>query len=117
MLRSSEFARREGPAYGKISSSEPWRPAGPERAEDAIQTLAEGLYDGAKSPNEAIPAAYTFFGQFVTHDVTFDTRLDPRSARGPRYDRRTPALDLDSVYGRGPVDQPYLYELENPDRF
>lgn len=59
-----------------------------------------------------IPAGYTYFGQFVDHDITFDPasqlmrRNDPKGVRN----FRTPRLDLDSVYGRGPEDQPYLYD-------
>jgi hypothetical protein len=61
-----------------------------------------------------LPAAYTYFGQFVDHDITFDpvsslTRQnDPDSLRN----FRTPRFDLDSLYGRGPADQPYLYRDE-----
>jgi len=62
--------------------------------------------------NPAIPAGYTYFGQFVDHDITFDPT--PLSAAtvdaAARIDFRTPALDLDSLYGRGPADQPYLYD-------
>lgn len=56
-------------------------------------------------------AGMTFFGQFVDHDITLDaqsaigTRIDPRSIRNIR----TPALDLDCVYGDGPEASPHLY--------
>jgi hypothetical protein len=59
-----------------------------------------------------IPAGYTYFGQFIDHDITFDPtplqmrRNDPSGI----HNFRTPRLDLDSVYGRGPDDQPYLYD-------
>ncbi|GJD48053.1 hypothetical protein OPKNFCMD_0768 [Methylobacterium crusticola] len=62
--------------------------------------------------NPAIPAGYTYFGQFVDHDITFDptplngSEIDVRALE----DFRTPALDLDSLYGSGPDDQPYLYK-------
>lgn len=66
--------------------------------------------------NPDIPAGYTYFGQFVDHDITFDTTslqdllADPLAIRN----FRTPALDLDSIYGSGPSVQPYLYELASP---
>ncbi len=61
--------------------------------------------------NPTIPAGYTYFGQFVAHDITFDPT--PLSAAeldvSALVDYRTPALDLACMYGRGPDDQPYLY--------
>src|SRR5262245_16987216 len=119
MWASCDFAGREGPhnVYEHIAGvSRHWTPTLSRKhrnPEDAIYALSEELY-GESPPNPEIPAAYTFFGQFVTHDITFDTRLDPRTSAGPRHNLRTPALDLDSLYGRGPADQPYLYELNSP---
>src|SRR5687768_11560700 len=102
MRASSEFASRQGPSsvYGRLTGLGPWRPPGSGHRTaqvEAIAEIADRLFDRSQRDNEGLPAAYTFFGQFVTHDITFDTRLDPRSARGARQDR-TPALDLDSVY-------------------
>ena len=64
--------------------------------------------------NPAIVAGYTYFGQFIDHDITFDptplnaSSIDPSAL----VDFRSPALDLDNVYGRGPDDQPYMYESD-----
>jgi hypothetical protein len=68
--------------------------------------------DGADPEESGIPALYTYFGQFVDHDITFDpmTTLIKDSDPDALTDFRTPALDLDNVYGRGPSDQPYLYD-------
>ena len=67
----------------------------------------------ANNPNNPEhTAGTTFFGQFVDHDITFDvgSRLgqptDPKDA----VNGRTAALDLDSVYGAGPVGSPQLYD-------
>jgi hypothetical protein len=62
-----------------------------------------------------IPAAYTYLGQFIDHDLTFDPTSQLREFLTPDQvdalaDFRTPRFDLDSLYGRGPADQPYLYE-------
>jgi hypothetical protein len=67
--------------------------------------------------NRTIPAAYTYFGQFVDHDITFDpvSRLNESlnsTQLQALVDLRTPRLDLDNLYGRGPDDQPYMYEKD-----
>jgi hypothetical protein len=68
--------------------------------------------DGADPEESGIPALYTYLGQFIDHDITFDpmTPLIQHSDPDALTDFRTPALDLDNVYGRGPSDQPYMYE-------
>jgi hypothetical protein len=70
--------------------------------------------DGGDPPardNPRIPAAYTYLAQFVDHDITFDPT--PQHERQKDPDKltnfRTPALDLDSVYGKGPLQEPHLY--------
>lgn len=64
--------------------------------------------------NFGILAGYTYFGQFVDHDLTFDPASSLQKLNDPEalVDFRTPRFDLDSVYGRGPDDQPYLYETD-----
>ena len=59
-----------------------------------------------------LPAGYTYFGQFVDHDITFDpvSSLVRQNDPDALTDFRTPRFDLDSLYGRGPADQPFLYE-------
>jgi len=74
------------------------------------------ITDPAKSvhnPNNAtMTAGFTFLGQFLDHDMTFDPtsslarRQDPEAIRNFRI----PALDLDSLYGSGPVASPHLYD-------
>jgi hypothetical protein len=59
----------------------------------------------------AIPAGFTYFGQFVDHDITFDisSSLDVETDANTINNMRSPSLDLDSVYGRGPGLDPFLY--------
>ena len=68
--------------------------------------------DGPDEEESGLPAAYTYFGQFVDHDLTFDPASSLQKQNDPDalVDFRTPRFDLDNVYGRGPDDQPYLYE-------
>jgi Animal haem peroxidase len=58
--------------------------------------------------NDDIPAGYTYLGQFVNHDITNPTKAILLNNAKPAADR-TPALDLDSIYGRGPAIDPGLY--------
>jgi hypothetical protein len=60
-----------------------------------------------------IPAGFTYFGQFVDHDITLDvsSTLDADTDANTINNMRSPALDLDSLYGRGPGLDPFLYEF------
>jgi hypothetical protein len=60
----------------------------------------------------AIAAGYTYLGQFIDHDLTFDPASSLQKENDPDalLDFRTPRFDLDNIYGRGPDDQPYLYQ-------
>lgn len=68
--------------------------------------------DGPDDEESGIPALYTYLGQFIDHDLTFDPDGSFQKQKDPdaTEDFRTPAFDLDNVYGRGPGDQPYLYQ-------
>ncbi|MFT4120089.1 peroxidase family protein [Bradyrhizobium sp.] len=72
--------------------------------------------DGEDDEESGIPAAYTYFGQFIDHDLTFDPASSLQKQNDPDalLDYRTPKFDLDNIYGRGPDDQPYLYEDNTP---
>ena len=68
--------------------------------------------DGKDDEESGIPALYTYLGQFIDHDITFDPASSLQQQNDPDalVDFRTPAFDLDNVYGRGPDDQPYMYD-------
>jgi hypothetical protein len=61
--------------------------------------------------NLMVPAGYTYFGQFIDHDLTFDSTssLNPNATVSPT-NLRTPRFDLDCLYGDGPAGQPYMYD-------
>ncbi|MRG61205.1 peroxidase [Agromyces sp. CFH 90414] len=65
-------------------------------------------------PDSAMPVGYTYLGQFVDHDITFDPQSSLTKHNDPDglQNFRSPRLDLDSLYGRGPDDQPYLYDQQ-----
>ena len=67
--------------------------------------------------NTRVPAGITYLGQFIDHDITFDpmSKADPTEPH-KLINFRTPRLDLDSLYGGGPKDQPFLYDWEESDQ-
>lgn len=68
------------------------------------------------SGDSVIPAAYTFFAQFVDHDITLDAGSELHDPELPPHEidglpnLRSASLDLDSVYGFGPDVEPHLYD-------
>ena len=67
---------------------------------------------GDASGDAEMAAGFTFLGQFVAHDITFDTTsvLDRKNDPAAIKDFRTPGLDLDCVYAQGPEASPFLYD-------
>lgn len=62
------------------------------------------------NPNDT--AGFTFLGQFLDHDMTFDITSPLGVPTRPQASAngRRPFFDLDSVYGAGPVASQLLYE-------
>ena len=63
-------------------------------------------------------AGFTFIGQFIDHDITFDNTPLELQAVDPdgRVNFRTPRYDLDTIYGRGPVHEPQFYDPADRDK-
>jgi hypothetical protein len=61
-------------------------------------------------------AGFTFIGQFIDHDITLDTTPFDKQEQDPdaKVNFRTPRYDLDNVYGRGPGNDPQLYDPDDP---
>lgn len=67
---------------------------------------------GADEENPELAAGFTYFGQFIDHNITFDptSMLDRYADVEALTDFRPPRLDLANLYGAGPTVQPYLYD-------
>jgi hypothetical protein len=79
---------------------------------EAMSATFDPPTDGPDPEESGIPALYTYLGQFIDHDLTFDpaSSLQMQDDPDALTDFRTPAFDLDNIYGRGPDDQPYMYD-------
>jgi Animal haem peroxidase len=63
-------------------------------------------------------AGWPIFGQFIAHDITADrsalqSHVDPTRLQNARM----PRLDLECLYGDGPVGHPFLYQRDDPAKF
>src|SRR5262245_24635854 len=69
--------------------------------------------------NPTHTAGLTFLGQFLDHDMTFDTtsRLGRPTEPHTAPNSRTPYFDLDSVYGEGFTGSPLLYDPADRAKF
>jgi hypothetical protein len=77
-------------------------------------TLVEHGDPNDPAGDSELPSGYVYFGQFIDHDITFDTSTelgDKIRSDAELENARTPELDLDNVYGGGPVQTPYLYRM------
>jgi hypothetical protein len=102
---------------------------------DALKALAQAMVEAANDPAEAdssIAPIFTYFGQFIDHDITANTDRDaPQpnpisqmtgAAVAPlaRADvvtnimnLRNGSLRLDSLYGEGPTETPFTLKMKN----
>ena len=69
-------------------------------------------------PLNGVPAGYTYFGQFIDHDLTYDTSALPDDGELTKptetINFRRNALTLENIYGDGPGSRDSkLYEKDN----
>ncbi len=105
--------------FGELASRSQFDP-GNDGVVRALENLSLAMLDpgeklegGDPLDNKQIPAGYTYLGQFLDHDLTFEpiSQLMGRNDPEALTDFRTPALDLDCLYAGGPTDNPYMYDL------
>ena len=84
-----------------------------------IRLITEPNLSPGNVDNPANTAGTTFFGQFLDHDMTFDTtsRLGVATPPERSPNARTPVFDLDTVYGGGPTVSPQLYQSRDRAKF
>jgi hypothetical protein len=75
------------------------------------RAMREDAAGDPQGDNPEVPAGYTYLGQLIDHDITFDTTPITETVIDPLAvdNFRSPKLDLDCVYGLGPDVQPFLY--------
>jgi hypothetical protein len=93
-----------------------------------VDSAGEGQTEPASEVNSTIPAVYTYWGQFIDHDMTANTDrdssmsditktplepVDPSKVARNLRNLRRPTFDLDSVYGNGPS---FDDDDDRPDR-
>lgn len=92
--------------------AQPASPVSRDQEHKLIQLGQAMRYQIEREGTHTPRVGYTYFGQFVGHDLSHDsTPLAGPYAKPeltPNY--RTPSFDLDHVYGGGPGQSPFLYE-------
>lgn len=99
-------------------------PGGPLDAADdptasAVDLIVNANLNTNNPNNPKMTAGMTFLGQFIDHDITLDTtssleqQVDPEAIQN----FRTPTLELDNIYGQGPLNSPHLYDAADPIKF
>ncbi len=111
LLAESVGGRRRALATAVEAAAPPFRftrlgPKGKQLPMGALERLADAMTSGS-GRSSRVPAGYTYVGQFVDHDLTFDktkVMLGERVTPAQLVQARSPSLDLDSLYGAGPQD-------------
>jgi hypothetical protein len=86
------------------------------RDEERLIRLGESMRYVSQREGTLTPrVGFTYFGQFVGHDLSHDTtplaRSHPVAERVPNY--RSAYLNLEQIYGGGPMRSPQLFEGES----
>jgi hypothetical protein len=88
--------------------------------DEAIVDLAAKIpaFPDENPDNAGIRAGFTFLGQFIDHDITFDNASilgipnDPNTLTSSASAK----FDIDSIYGDGPEGNPEFYDPSDPKK-
>jgi hypothetical protein len=102
---------RAAAATATAAAAPPFRfsrmgPKGKQVPRATAKAVAEAMTAGGGGFG-TIPSGYTYLGQFIDHDLTFDktsVALGTTVSPADMLQGRSPSLDLDSLYGAGPLD-------------
>lgn len=74
-------------------------------------TTCDGRAADGPADESDIPAGYTYLGQFLAHEITFDDSNDTFDPHIDPRNLRTPQIDFDGLYGgaEAPSHGKYLY--------
>jgi hypothetical protein len=111
LLGESGGGRARGSSARVEAQAPPFRfsrlgPKGRQLGEATRRKLGEAMSSGGGGES-SVPAGFTYLGQFIDHDLTFDkTKVMLGEAVSPAelLQARSPSLDLDSLYGAGPAE-------------
>jgi hypothetical protein len=136
---TSASKNQEGP-YGRLFPKLPgWKPDAntfPEIAEK-IKELSLTMRESDVNTNDEstdthirkslqtrfdskLPVGYIYLAQFMVHDISFNPvtlQMRYQNSGSLTNNFRTPRLDLDSLYDRGPQASPYFYDRKHYGKF
>jgi hypothetical protein len=74
-----------------------------------------GVDEGTAEDNPNLPSVYTYLGQFLDHDLDFDTTPQPSAPVNPNtvVNHESFLWDLSDVFGGGPNSDPQLYAADH----
>ena len=81
-------------------------PRGTKLPDATLRKVAQAMTRGRQRDGN-VPAGFTYLGQFIDHDLTFDktsVAFGDQVSPADLLQGRSPTLDLDSLYGAGPLD-------------
>ncbi len=102
--RATAAAAKAAPPF-RFSRMGP-KGTGVQLGQPAREKLAALMASGG-GETSTIPSGFTYLGQFIDHDLTFDkttVTLGSLINATQLLQARSPSLDLDSIYGAGPQD-------------